>query len=92
MLAFSSIRFQGPTRRLTLRVMVEKGVLWNSDGHPGGSARGGRTLRVPSSRQGHSLKAALSLVLSDIIRYFNPSVLTPLCVPGKRAVPHSGVE
>ncbi|XP_045664850.1 phospholipase B1, membrane-associated [Ursus americanus] len=31
-------------------------------------------------------------VLSDIIRYFNPSVLTPLCVPGKRAVPHSGVE
>ncbi|XP_027479150.1 phospholipase B1, membrane-associated isoform X1 [Zalophus californianus] len=31
-------------------------------------------------------------VLSDLIRYFNPSVLRPLCVPGKRVVPHPGVE
>ncbi|XP_030874275.1 phospholipase B1, membrane-associated-like [Leptonychotes weddellii] len=31
-------------------------------------------------------------VLSDVIRYFNPSVLRPLCVPGKRVVPHPGVE
>nr|XP_035946060.1 phospholipase B1, membrane-associated [Halichoerus grypus] len=31
-------------------------------------------------------------VLSDLIRYFNPSALRPLCVPGKRVVPHPGVE
>ncbi|XP_072627439.1 phospholipase B1, membrane-associated isoform X1 [Canis lupus baileyi] len=31
-------------------------------------------------------------VLSDIIRYFNPSVLTPVCTPGKRVASHTGVE
>ncbi|XP_036922799.1 phospholipase B1, membrane-associated [Sturnira hondurensis] len=31
-------------------------------------------------------------VLSDIIRYFNPSVLRPVCPLGERVVPHSGAE
>uniref|UniRef100_A0A8C2V9Z8 Phospholipase B1, membrane-associated n=1 Tax=Chinchilla lanigera TaxID=34839 RepID=A0A8C2V9Z8_CHILA len=35
---------------------------------------------------------SLSLVLSDIISHFNPSVLTSTCPPGKSAAPHFGVE
>uniref|UniRef100_A0A8C8WM43 Phospholipase B1, membrane-associated n=1 Tax=Panthera leo TaxID=9689 RepID=A0A8C8WM43_PANLE len=31
-------------------------------------------------------------VLSDIIRYFNPSVLRPLCAPGKTVVAHTGAQ
>nr|KAF6430057.1 phospholipase B1 [Molossus molossus] len=31
-------------------------------------------------------------VLSDVIRHFNPSVLRPVCTPGKRVIPHSGAE
>ncbi|KAF0876321.1 PLB1 Phospholipase, partial [Crocuta crocuta] len=31
-------------------------------------------------------------VLSDIIRYFNPSVLRPLCAPGKTVVAHAGAQ
>ncbi|XP_033694695.1 phospholipase B1, membrane-associated isoform X1 [Tursiops truncatus] len=31
-------------------------------------------------------------VLSDIIRHFNPSVLRPICSPGKGVVPHNGAE
>uniref|UniRef100_A0A673THF1 Phospholipase B1 n=1 Tax=Suricata suricatta TaxID=37032 RepID=A0A673THF1_SURSU len=31
-------------------------------------------------------------VLSDIIRHFNPSVLRPLCAPGKTLVAHTGAQ
>nr|KAF6308297.1 phospholipase B1 [Myotis myotis] len=31
-------------------------------------------------------------VLSDIIKHFNPSVLRPVCTPGKRVIPHIGAE
>ncbi|XP_021563672.1 phospholipase B1, membrane-associated, partial [Carlito syrichta] len=31
-------------------------------------------------------------VLADIIRHFNPSVLPPICPPGKRAGPHARVD
>ncbi|XP_027995990.2 phospholipase B1, membrane-associated [Eptesicus fuscus] len=31
-------------------------------------------------------------VLSDIIRHFNPSVLRPVCTPGRRVLPHIGAE
>ncbi|XP_037384194.1 phospholipase B1, membrane-associated isoform X3 [Talpa occidentalis] len=30
-------------------------------------------------------------VLSDVIRYFNPSVLRPKCVPEREVVPHNGI-
>uniref|UniRef100_A0A2I3GJT3 Phospholipase B1, membrane-associated n=1 Tax=Nomascus leucogenys TaxID=61853 RepID=A0A2I3GJT3_NOMLE len=38
------------------------------------------------------LKLVLSLVLSDIIRHFSPSVPVPVCHTGKRVVPHNGAE
>uniref|UniRef100_A0A8C3X2L1 Phospholipase B1, membrane-associated n=1 Tax=Catagonus wagneri TaxID=51154 RepID=A0A8C3X2L1_9CETA len=31
-------------------------------------------------------------VLSDVVRHFNPSVLRPVCTPGKGVVPHDGAE
>lgn len=33
-----------------------------------------------------------SLVLSDIIKHFNPSVLRPVCTPGRKVIPHIGAE
>ncbi|XP_023603194.1 phospholipase B1, membrane-associated [Myotis lucifugus] len=31
-------------------------------------------------------------VLSDIIKHFNPSVLRPVCTPGRKVIPHIGAE
>lgn len=96
-LAFSPSHFWGPSPRLTSQQRAGcEGRALEEWSYPGTSPYevGGAGLpsQVPSSWQGHSLKATLSLVLSDIIRYFNPSVLRPLCAPGKTVVAHTGAQ
>uniref|UniRef100_A0A452FKG3 Phospholipase B1 n=1 Tax=Capra hircus TaxID=9925 RepID=A0A452FKG3_CAPHI len=54
--------------------------------------RVGQSLQVTTGCQDHSLKLALSLVLSDVIRYFNPSVLKPICPLGTGAVGRAAAE
>ena len=44
--------------------------------------RVGQSLQVIAGCWDHSLKPALSLVLSDVIRHFSPSVLKPICTLG----------
>ncbi|KAI4577393.1 hypothetical protein MJT46_003228 [Ovis ammon polii x Ovis aries] len=67
-------------------------MLWDRGGDPGTSPQMGQSLQVTAGCQDHSLKLALSLVLSDAIRHFNPSVLKPICALGTGAVGRAAAE
>lgn len=67
-------------------------MLWDRGGDPGTSPQMGQSLQVTAGCQDHSLKLALSLVLSDAIRHFNPSVLKPICALRTGAVGRAAAE